>query len=229
MCARAICYDTSCLLKNNSIPARCPPARLAGVDTHMHAHVYTPHTTSCIWSEVLACLILDTPPPTLLSPHPNCMQQRNRWVWGLHAVLGLWVEEQGDLRCCWESCGSALDVTTAGCRFQHLFEAPTQEWSGLRWGGRAEALEFDGHATLILERCFIHPALFLYSLRCSGNQSGGSFNRYLSLTISSSGSFLMHARSARPRSGTIRIQLHSVRIEIELLAQRRSGYSKSAQ
>lgn len=157
------------------------------------------------------------------------MLQRNGWVWGLRVVLRLRVEEQGDLRCCWESCVSAFDITTAGCGFQHLFEAPTQEWSGLRWGGRAKALEFDGHATLILERRFIHPALFLYSLRCSGNQSGGSFNRYLSLTISSSGSFFMHARSARPRSGTIRIQLHSVRIERELLTQRRSGYSKSAQ
>lgn len=141
-------------------------------------HVCTPHTTSCIWSEVLPRLILG-------------------WVLGLHAVLGLRVEEQGDLRRCWERCGSALDIHTAVCGFQHLFEGPTQEWNGLRWGGRAKALEFDGHATPIVERCFIHTALFLYSLRCSGNQSGGSFNRYLSLTISSSGPFLMHARPAR--------------------------------
>lgn len=112
--------------------------------------------------------------------------------------------------------GSWVSTRFSGCRlkavcgFQHLFEAPTREWSGLRWGGRTKALEFDGHAALIVERCFIHTAL---SLRCSGNQSGGSFNRYLSLTISSSGSFLMHARTARPRSGTFRLQLHSVRIK----------------
>lgn len=79
--------------------------------------------------------------------------------------------------------------------------------------GGDKAAEFDGHATLIAEQWFIHTALVLYYLRCSGDQCGGAINRYLSLTISSSGSFLMRARTAGPRSGMIRIQVQSERIK----------------